>query len=308
MLDIFEDSTVDHKLINKGTYGKIKQAKEANPESWALKACMQVWVAQFKDNAQSLNDKRAEEEKARAEKKAREDEEKRIAMEKLKIETEEKNRQVKAKLPEVKAALEKALYTIEQAGYYDKYNKAADDFNSFRAEMEDTQAAVYSKTHVKGSTAKKAWYAAIDPNKIITYVKETSGKYLSGLYMSESKITVHVIYAEHSQYSRLEVKIDLTYDVLLGKTEKDIEDFLATELKKDFDTTLERLANSIADFKEHIDKAIKERQALDDERKSIADKMAKIQADVNAGKKQDQDFVNWVVEVMQHTIREANSE
>lgn len=50
LMDIFN---ADGTLINKGVYGRIKNAKEANPDSWALKALSKFWALQFKDGVKT---------------------------------------------------------------------------------------------------------------------------------------------------------------------------------------------------------------------------------------------------------------
>jgi len=50
LADIFDR---DGMLTNQSVYGRIKTAKEANPDSWAIKALHKMWVMQFKDNIKS---------------------------------------------------------------------------------------------------------------------------------------------------------------------------------------------------------------------------------------------------------------
>lgn len=40
-------------LKEKGSYGSIKKASEENPDSWAIKALLKMWVLQFKNNVKS---------------------------------------------------------------------------------------------------------------------------------------------------------------------------------------------------------------------------------------------------------------
>jgi hypothetical protein len=47
LTDIF---TADGALANKGVYGRIKAAKEANPDSWAVKALSRLWALRYVDN------------------------------------------------------------------------------------------------------------------------------------------------------------------------------------------------------------------------------------------------------------------
>lgn len=73
--DIFDKQG---RLANKGIYGKIKEAADANPESWAVKAALKLWVLQYKDRAEYQIDienrlkwQEAEKLKAEAEAKAK---------------------------------------------------------------------------------------------------------------------------------------------------------------------------------------------------------------------------------------------
>lgn len=47
LMDIFN---TDGTLTSQSVYGKIKNAKDANPDSWTIKALLKMWVLQFKDN------------------------------------------------------------------------------------------------------------------------------------------------------------------------------------------------------------------------------------------------------------------
>ena len=46
-MDLFND---DGTFTGKGVYGKIKEAKENNPDSWAVKALMKLWALKYVDN------------------------------------------------------------------------------------------------------------------------------------------------------------------------------------------------------------------------------------------------------------------
>lgn len=47
LMDLFN---TEGALTNRGTYGKIKTAKEANPNSWAVKALVKLWALRYVDN------------------------------------------------------------------------------------------------------------------------------------------------------------------------------------------------------------------------------------------------------------------
>lgn len=96
LMDIFN---ADGTFTNKGVYGKIKAAKDANPDSWAVKALSKLWALRYIDNVlfKAEEDKlaadRAEREKRNAEEKA---EKERLAKEECEALTQE----YKALLPE----------------------------------------------------------------------------------------------------------------------------------------------------------------------------------------------------------------
>ena len=47
LMDVF---TAEGAFTNKGIYGRIKAAKEANPDSWAVKALSRLWALRYVDN------------------------------------------------------------------------------------------------------------------------------------------------------------------------------------------------------------------------------------------------------------------
>lgn len=69
LMDIFDDNGM---LKNKGVWGRIKPVKEANPDSWAIKALVKMWSLQFKEGVtKSMEQVRQEDEQAkRAERQA----------------------------------------------------------------------------------------------------------------------------------------------------------------------------------------------------------------------------------------------
>lgn len=69
LTDIFNAEGI---LINQGVYRNIKAAKDANPDSWAIKALLRMWVLQFKDNVRPESQIRQEKAAAaRAEREAK---------------------------------------------------------------------------------------------------------------------------------------------------------------------------------------------------------------------------------------------
>jgi hypothetical protein len=113
LMDIFN---ADGTFTNKGVYGKIKAAKDANPDSWAVKALSKLWALRYVDNVlfKAEEDKlaadRAEREKRNAEEKA---EKERLAKEECEVLTQEH----KAILPDALKLVRKDLLARFIAAY-----------------------------------------------------------------------------------------------------------------------------------------------------------------------------------------------
>lgn len=119
-----EDGTISlGKLKHRGVYGDIKKAKEANPNSYAIKACAKLWALQFVEGAKYNFEIREREEQQR-----RADELKRKEEEKKRLEQEKIEQQVQAYrdiLPDALAAINSEL-TQE---YLDTYKITKDDID-----------------------------------------------------------------------------------------------------------------------------------------------------------------------------------
>ena len=69
LLDLID--TNYKELKEKSSYGRIKKAAEENPDSWAVKALLKMWVLQFKNGVKSdIRIEREEDEQKLADKKA----------------------------------------------------------------------------------------------------------------------------------------------------------------------------------------------------------------------------------------------
>lgn len=83
LMDVF---TAEGALVNKGVYGKIKAAKEANPDSWAVKALSRLWALRYVDNVKfasevAADQAAADEAQRRAEQRRQEEEAAKVAKE-----------------------------------------------------------------------------------------------------------------------------------------------------------------------------------------------------------------------------------
>jgi hypothetical protein len=113
LMDIFN---ADGTFTNKGAYGKIKAAKDANPDSWAVKALSKLWALRYVDNIlfkaeeDKLAAEAAEREKRAAEEKA---EKERLAKEECEVLTQEHQ----ALLPDALKLVDKDLLAKFIAAY-----------------------------------------------------------------------------------------------------------------------------------------------------------------------------------------------
>lgn len=134
LMDIFAK---DGSIANRGSYGKIKAAREANPDSWAVKALQKFWVLQFQDGVKLDSVIRREKEEADRleweawfkEKQARDEAERlereaerRAEKERERKELEAKNAQAQADyevlenyLPELKTFVEKQVADLAES-------------------------------------------------------------------------------------------------------------------------------------------------------------------------------------------------
>jgi hypothetical protein len=76
LMDVF---TAEGAFVDRGVYGKIKAAKEANPNSWAVIALNRLWVLRYKENVKFASEiaanKAAEDEAQRRAEQRRQEEE-----------------------------------------------------------------------------------------------------------------------------------------------------------------------------------------------------------------------------------------
>lgn len=110
LMDIFAE---DGSIADQSSYGRIKAAKEANPDSWAVKALQKFWVLQFKDGVKLdsvIQQEKAEAERLEREARyAKEAEERRIELEAKNAQAEADYEVIEKNLPEIKASIEKQV-------------------------------------------------------------------------------------------------------------------------------------------------------------------------------------------------------
>lgn len=110
LMDIFAE---DGSIADLSSYGRIKAAKEANPDSWAVRALQKFWVLQFKDEVKLdsvIQREKADVERLEREtRRAKEDEERRIKLEAENAQAKADYEILEKNLPEIKASIEKQV-------------------------------------------------------------------------------------------------------------------------------------------------------------------------------------------------------
>lgn len=119
------------KLKHRGVYGEIKKAKEANPSSYAVKACAKLWVLQFVEGAEYKVDTREREERQR-----KADEMKRLEQERQERDLQ-KYRDI---LPDALSAIKPEIIQEYLDAY--KINKDDIDITIFKTYNGETKIAV----------------------------------------------------------------------------------------------------------------------------------------------------------------------
>ena len=122
LMDVF---TEEGAFVDRNIYGRIKAAKEANPDSWAVKALGRLWALRYKDGINKFKCELATMERATKEA------EKREAEERAEKKKQDQERRI-ALAQEYKEFLPQALKLINQElfkQYKDAYNVADADID-----------------------------------------------------------------------------------------------------------------------------------------------------------------------------------
>ena len=127
LMDIFNP---DGTFTGRSVYGRIKEAKDANPNSWALKALSKLWALRYVDSVYFASEaaaiKAASEEAARR-REAEKAERERVEKETLENTIKEFTRDYRILLPEVLAEIKKR-YPALLSDYMTAYNVNESDF------------------------------------------------------------------------------------------------------------------------------------------------------------------------------------
>ena len=275
LLDLFD---INYKeLKEKSSYGRIKKAAEENPDSWAVKALLKVWVLQFKDGVKS--DIRIE----------REEGEQRLATKKAELAG------VEAQLPEFEKIFREVGNRIlgEAAAECNKLIKVNNDLINKIKEISHgfVKAQSFIAKEIKDTDLFEMNFKYYGP----TMSDLTGTIYISFEKVFGESVDYHWLSRIHGAGSNvLQKRFDIegmTVDKIREEAEKAFTD-LATIIKPQVGNI-----SSTELIKATYDKTVK---TIEDSKKA--------QAAVNAGKSVDPDFIAEVLAVLKKGLKKANAE
>ena len=275
LLDLFD--TEYKELKEKSSYGRIKKAAEENPDSWAVRALLKVWVLQFKNGVKS---------NIRIE---REDGEQKLAAKKAELAG------VEAQLPEFEKIFKEVGNRIlgEAAAECNKLIKVNNDLitkikeishgfveaKSFIAkEIKDTDLFEMDFKYYGPTMSDLAGIIYISFEKV--FGESIDYHWLSRINGASSNILQKRFYIE-----------DMTVDKMREEAEKAFTDLAAV---------IKPQAGNISQtelIKATYDKTVK-----------IIEDGKKAQAAVNAGRPVDPDFIAEILAVLKNGLKKANAE
>ena len=275
LLDLID--TNYKELKEKGSYGRIKKAKEEHPDSWAVKALLKMWVLQFKDGVKSdIRIEREEDEQKLADKKAE-----LTGVEAQLPEFEKVFREVGNRiLGEAAAECNKLMRTnnelinkikeishgfVRAQSFIAKEIKDTNlfemEFNYYGPTMSDLTGTIYiSFETVFGESVKYHWSSIIDR---------------TGYNFIHKRIDI-----EGMTVDKIREEAEKVFTGLAAAIKQQVGNISHTELIK---TTYDKTVKTIEDSK-------------------------KAQAAVNAGKPVDPDFIAEVLAVLKNGLKKANAE
>lgn len=275
LLDLFD--TNYKELKEKSSYGKIKKAAEENPDSWAVKALLKMWVLQFKDGVKSnIRIEREEDEQKLADKKAE------LA-------------NVEAQLPEFEKIFREVGSRIlgEAAAECNRLIKINNELINKTKEI--SQGFVEVRSFIAKEIAD-------------TDLFEMDFKYY-GPTMSDLKGTIYIsfekVFGESIDY-HWSNRIDRAgYNFIHKRI--DIEGLTADKIREEAEKVFTGLAAAIKPHVGNISHTELIRTTYDKTVKTIEDSK-KAQNAVNAGKPVDPDFIAEVLAVLKNGLKKADAE
>ena len=275
LLDLFD---TDYKeLKEKSSYGRIKKAAEENPDSWAVKALLKMWVLQFKDGVKS--DIRIE----------REEDEQKLADKKAELAG------VEAQLPEFEKVFREVGNRI--------LSKAADECNRL---MRTNNELINKIKEISHGFVKAQSFIAKEIKD--TDLFEMNFKYY-GPTMSDLTGTIYIsfekVFGESVDYRWTSRVGSSGYNILQKRF--DIEGMTLDKIKEEAEKAFTDLVSIIKPQVGNISSTELIKTTYDKTVKIIEDSK-KAQAAVNAGRPVDPDFIAEVLAVLKNGLKKANAE
>ena len=275
LLDLFD--TNYKELKEKSSYGRIKKAAEENPDSWAVKALLKMWVLQFKDGVKS--DIRIE----------REEGEQKLATKKAELAG------VEAQLPEFEKVFREVGNRI--------LSKAADECNRL---MRTNNELINKIKEISHGFVKAESFIAKEIKD--TDLFEMDFKYY-GPTMSDLTGTIYIsfekVFGESIDYHWLSRIHGDSSNILQKRF--DIEGMTADKIREEAEKAFTDLVSIIKPQVGNISSTELIKATYDKTVKTIEDGK-KAQAAVNAGKPVDPDFIAEVLAVLKNGLKKANTE
>ena len=275
LLDLID--TNYKELKEKSSYGRIKKAAEENPDSWAVKALLKMWVLQFKNGVKS--DIRIE----------REEDEQKLADKKAELAN------VEAQLPEFEKIFREVGNRI--------LSKAAAECNKLIKVNNELINKIKEISH--GFVRAQSFIAKEikDTNLFemeFNYYGPTMSDLTGTIYISFEKV-----FGESVKYHWSSI-IDRTgYDFIHKRI--NIEGLTTDKIREEAEKVFTGLAAAIKPHIGNISHTELIKATYDKTVKTIEDSK-KAQAAVNAGKPVDPDFIAEVLAVLKNGLKKANAE
>ena len=275
LLDLLD--TNYKELKEKSSYGRIKKAAEENPDSWAVKALLKMWVLQFKNGVKS--DIRIE----------REEDEQKLADKKAELAN------VEAQLPEFEKIFREVGNRIlgEAAAECNKLMRTNNELiNKIKEISHDfVKAQSFIAKEIKDTNLFEMEF---------NYYGPTMSDLTGTIYISFEKV-----FGESVKY-HWSSRIDRTgYDFIHKRI--DIEGMTTDKIREEAEKVFTGLATVIKPQVGNISHTELIKATYDKTIKTIEDSK-KAQAAVNVGKPVDPDFIAEVLAVLKNGLKKANAE
>ena len=277
LLDLFD--TEYKELKQKSSYGRIKRAVEENPDSWAVRALLRVWVLQFKNGVKSN----------------------------IRIEKEEGKQKLaakKAELAEVEAQLPEFEKIFKEVGNR-ILGEAAAECNKLIRINNDLITKIEEISH--GFVEAKSLIAKeIKDNDLFEMTFVYDGPTVTDL-TGKIHISFEEVFGEDIGYgyywsSRLS---DADYDVL--QKSFDIEGMTVDKIRKEAEKVFTDLVAIIKPQVGNISQTELIKATYDKTVKTVEDGK-KAQAAVNAGRPVNPNFIAEILAVLKNGLKEASDE